>query len=249
MVPNNKATMITWIKQELGEPVIRINVADSQIENSIDKALDYWKEFSESGQERSYLRVQITQDDLTNNYVPLPANVQAVLGCYGPVTMAGSSSPDSLFNFNYQLMASTVWDLVAFGNLSGFFIAKQYLSEIDFMLNQAPMVMYRVTTGRLVFAPELAKRMNVGDYLIVEVQAYLDETTFTKVWGNRLLRNLALAYTKKIWGNNIKKFSGVTLPSGITLNGSEIYNDALVDIEAAEEEIQANQEPLGIIIG
>ena len=41
----------------------------------------------------------------------------------------------------------------------------------------------------------------------------------------------------------------MTLPSGITLNGTEIYNDAIADIQAAEEEIQNNQEPLGIIIG
>ncbi len=38
------------------------------------------------------------------------------------------------------------------------------------------------------------------------------------------------------WGNNLKKFEGVQLPGGVTLNGQTIFNEAMEEIEALKQE-------------
>jgi hypothetical protein len=32
------------------------------------------------------------------------------------------------------------------------------------------------------------------------------------------------------WGSNLKKFGGIQLPGGVTLNGKEIYEEAVEEI-------------------
>lgn len=60
------------------------------------------------------------------------------------------------------------------------------------------------------------------------------------VWGDRFLKKYAYALIKLQWGNNLKKFAGVQLPGGVTLNGKEIYDEAVEEIARLEEEIQIN---------
>jgi hypothetical protein len=52
------------------------------------------------------------------------------------------------------------------------------------------------------------------------------------------------------WGNNLKKFAGVQLPGGVTLNGKEIYDEAMEELAKLEEEMQViNVLPNEILVG
>ena len=70
------------------------------------------------------------------------------------------------------------------------------------------------------------------------------------VWGDRFLKKYAYALIKMQWGNNLKKFAGVQLPGGVTLNGKEIYDEAVEEINKLEEEMQViNVLPNEILVG
>ena len=70
------------------------------------------------------------------------------------------------------------------------------------------------------------------------------------VWGDRFLKKYATALIKMQWGNNLKKFSGVQLPGGVTLNGKEIYDEAIEEINHLEEEMHIiNVLPSEILLG
>jgi hypothetical protein len=70
------------------------------------------------------------------------------------------------------------------------------------------------------------------------------------VWGDRFLKKYAYALIKMQWGNNLKKFAGVQLPGGVTLNGKEIYDEAVEEIAKLEEEMQViNVLPNEILLG
>ena len=60
---------------------------------------------------------------------------------------------------------------------------------------------------------------------------------------------LAEFFREKQWGNNLKKFEGVQLPGGITLNGQNIYQEALDELTKIEEEMNLAWElpPDGLI--
>ena len=70
------------------------------------------------------------------------------------------------------------------------------------------------------------------------------------VWGDRFLKKYAYALIKMQWGNNLKKFAGVQLPGGVTLNGKEIYDEAMEELAKLEEEMQViNVLPNEILMG
>ena len=56
------------------------------------------------------------------------------------------------------------------------------------------------------------------------------------VWGDRVLKDLATALIKRQWGSNMKKFSGIQMPGGITLNGQIIYDEAEAELKAMKAE-------------
>lgn len=55
------------------------------------------------------------------------------------------------------------------------------------------------------------------------------------VWNDRFLKEYATAKIKYQWGSNMKKFGGIQLPGGVTLNGKEIYDEAIEEIKSLEE--------------
>jgi hypothetical protein len=57
------------------------------------------------------------------------------------------------------------------------------------------------------------------------------------VWDDRFLKKYTTALIKRQWGENLKKFGGITMPGGVTLNGKEIYDEAVEDISKIEEDI------------
>ena len=56
------------------------------------------------------------------------------------------------------------------------------------------------------------------------------------------LKRYATALIKRQWGANLIKFEGMQLPGGVTLNGRQIYDDAVNEIKDVEEQMQLKYE-------
>lgn len=246
-LPNSRIALIQHCMEELGSPVIRVNVSPEQVETAISRSLQFWREYHESAQERTYVAIPLTQEMIDTNTVLVPPNVQSVLQVLHPNAFGGSAGGESLFDFNYQFMAHNIWDIMNFGGGSGYFIARQYLADMTHMLSPVPPFRFRSLSGKLHIDSPLRQYYTPGKYLVAEVYAYLDEIDNSRIWEDRYLGELSTAYIKKIWGSNLKKFSGVTLPSGITLNGQQIYDEAVAEAKEAEANIKSHMEPFGFI--
>ena len=57
------------------------------------------------------------------------------------------------------------------------------------------------------------------------------------VWNDRFLKKYATALIKKQWGENMKKFGGIQMPGGVTLNGKEIWDEAVEELSKLEEDM------------
>lgn len=251
-LPTSKVELGQWVLRELGEPVIRVNVSEEQVDDAIDTAMQFWQEYNEAGQERVYITKQVSLAEIEAGFIEMPSNIQSVYKVIDP-RQPGSSktSGESLFDVTFQFMSFNVRGFTGTGTggtgaLSDFVILRQYMAELDRMFSIQPSFRFRHTTGRL-FIDFMHQYYNEGDYILVEVQQYIPET-FEKLWQNRLLRGLATAHVRKKWGTNLSKFQNVQLPSGMTLNGLEILSQANDDIEKYEKEIISNGEPTGVII-
>jgi hypothetical protein len=70
------------------------------------------------------------------------------------------------------------------------------------------------------------------------------------VWDDRYLKLYATALLKKQWGSNLKKFTGIQMPGGITLNGQVIYDEAKEELKELEEDmISMNTLPGEMFLG
>ena len=84
--------------------------------------------------------------------------------------------------------------------------------------------------------------VQAGTVVIAECYAIINPSDYISVWNDRWLKEYATALIKRTWGNNLKKFAGVQLPGGVTLNGDKIYEEAVEEIKALEDEMSSNYE-------
>ncbi len=62
--PASRTELINYCKRQLGAPVLEINVADEQVDDLIDDALQFFNERHFDGVAQTFLKYKITQDDI-----------------------------------------------------------------------------------------------------------------------------------------------------------------------------------------
>ena len=63
--PSPRSELITYAKRQLGAPVLEINVADEQVEDLLDDAIQYFQERHFDGVYPTFLKYKITEADIT----------------------------------------------------------------------------------------------------------------------------------------------------------------------------------------
>lgn len=248
MIPKTRRELNTRILQDLGEPVIKVNVAFEQTENAIDDALEYWSQYHHEGQDRSFLKVVITQEMLDTNVVPIPESIFSVLSIVD--AKQANKGDNAWMSFEFEMTRDALYDSMKAtggGGMSQFIMTKQYLTDIQDYLKKPLPFDFRMHKHELTIFGNLSQYFSVGSVMLLEVQGYLWKSSYN-VWGDDALRKLATAYTKKYWGQNLSKFSGVALPGGQVMNGMAMLQDAQAEIEKQEQYILSLVEPNGIVI-
>lgn len=250
MIPQNKDDLIQRILEDLGYPVIKVNVAQQQLDNAVDDAIAYWQQYHHEAQDRSFLKVVLTADMLAENKIPMPPSVFSVLSIVDP---RASGSNAGWMSYEFEMTRDAIYDSIRPGgggfsnSMSTYVMTKQYLSDIKGLINAPIPFDFRMYKGDLYILSNLGSIFKEGDTILIEVMGFLYKESYN-IWGDEALRKLATAYAKKYWGMNLKKFSGVALPGGTLLNGDAIYQDALQDIEKYEQYIFGLQEPTSIVL-
>jgi len=94
------------------------------------------------------------------------------------------------------------------------------------------------------------EEVTADEHLIIECYRKIDPATFTDIFDDIYLKRYATALIKKQWGANLSKFNGVATLGGVTMNGEQIYSQAIEEIQRLEEQIQLSFEtPIDYMIG
>lgn len=245
-VPNSRESLKDYCLRKLGYPVIEINIAEDQIEDSIDDAIDYFQEYHLDGTERQFIAIKITQTDIDNKYVILDDKVVSVMKVYNYANSADSTT--ALFSATYQIRLNELWDMSS-GTMSQFVISQQYVALLNDTLNPETRFRFRRHTHKLELDLSWAVKLDVDNYILVEVYQNIDPEEYNEIYGNWLLRKLATAYMRRQWGYNLIKFAEIKLPGQVSLNGERILNEANKEIEQLELDfITKYSEPLEFFI-
>jgi hypothetical protein len=301
--------LIDYCLRRLGHPVIEINVDDDQVEDRIDDAFQFYREYHYDAVEEVYLKAQVTASNivlttstantfgvgeiLTGQTSGVVSTVQsnnnanvifafkttedksfvagetitasggntavvasfikgsfdnryfdiadAVTGIKNVLPFFDRTSGINLFDIRYQMLVQDLYNIMSV-DMIHYNMVQNHLRLInDLLVGQKPFRFNR-HMNRLYVDMDWERDAGINDYLIVNCYRILDPSTYTDVFDDIFLKRYATSLIKRQWGENLKKFSGVQLPGGVTLNGQQIFEEALQEIQQIEEEMQSRFE-------
>lgn len=248
-LPTTRQQLKDHALRRLGAPVIDINVDDSQLEDRIDDALQFFADYHYDGAEKLYLPHAITQTDIDNGYLDISGIDDSVLSITN--VMQFSTLGANMFDLQYQIALNDWYGWHSgSGTMTNYALIRQNMALVQQMLDPAKSYRFNRSTMRLYIDMDWSKEVEVGDYLSLEVYATIDPEQFTKVYQDRLLKEYVTALFKRQWGANLSKFQDIVLPGGVSFNGQQIFDQANEHVQKIEEEMQVKfEEPPGFIVG
>jgi|TARA_R110002050_G_scaffold297411_4_gene458836 hypothetical protein len=262
--PASRSDLVNYCKRQLGAPVLEINVADEQIDDLIDDALQYFHERHFDGVTQTFLKYKITQDDIDRGKGRGGSNP------IGIVTTTATSTVGITSTFSYEETSNFIQvppevigiskifrfdgsstktnnmfsvkyqmflnDMYSFGSteILTYAMTKRYLEDLDFMLNTEKQIRFNQRQDRLYLDIDWGS-VTKDDYLVLDCYRLLNPNDFTRVWNDSFVKRYVTQLIKRQWGQNLMKFQGVKLPGGVELNGRQIYDDAQKELDSIRE--------------
>ena len=268
-IPTTKATFKSYCLRALGDGVIDINISDDQADDRIDEALQYFAQYHYDGVEKMYLKYQITQTDIDrargnttttsadsidstitgsfkegSNFIPMPSAVVSVSNIFD----FSNAMTNNMFDIRYQLRLNDLYDFSS-TSIIHYQMTMQQLDMLSHVLVGEVPIRYNQHQNRLYLDMDW-EQITVGEFLIIECYRKIDPETYTDIFDDIYLKRYATALIKRQWGANLSKFNGVATLGGVSMNGEQIYSQAIEEIQRMEEEIKLTFEtPIDYMIG
>lgn len=300
--PSSRQNLIDYCLRQLGHPVLEINVDDDQLEDRVDEALQFYREYhfdavelvylkekmqysvitvsgvlasnfkvgetltggtsgvtaqvveitaankvkikarsgtfttsetltgSSSGHTASYL--SIVEGNLDNQYLTLNDNITSVIRV---LPFTSRTRGIDMFDVRYQILLNDLYSLQS-TDIIYYSQVKTQLQLINDLLVGVKPIRFNRHMNRLFIDMDWGQDADEGEYMIVECYRILDPDTYTDVYNDMFLKEYLTALIKRQWGTNLKKFEGVQLPGGVTLNGQKIFDEAVEEIRILRED-------------
>ena len=275
-VPTSRGQLINFGLRKLGYPVLEINLDTDQIHDALDDTIQLYQQRHYDGIERMFLKYKITQEDIdrgtakgtdgvgivtttgiqtsnvtvtsnfyeTSNFLAVPEHV---IGVHRIFKFDSSSISGGMFSIKYQLFLN---DLYYFNsvNLLQYAMTKTYLEDIDHLLTTEKQIRFNQRQDRLYLDIDWGAE-TVGNFIVIDCFRALDPEKYTQVYNDPYVKKYLTALMKKQWGQNLIKFRGTKLPGGIELNGREIYDEGVRELDALRSRMAQDYEmpPLDFI--
>ena len=254
--PRTRQALIDYCLRALGFPVIDIDVDPDQIEDRIDDALSFFGDYHFDASEKLYFPHQITQSDVDNQQILLPPHIITVTRV---IPLQNTANSLTMFDVRYQMRLN---DLYTFTSTSiiHYDMMMKHLALLEFEFNPERSIRFNrhkqaigpdgTLWGVLKAEWDWSKDVAVGQFVVIECYGVLDPEANADVYNDRFLKDYATALIKRQWGANLSKFSGVAMLGGVTLNGTDIYNQANDELKQLRDDIQLKYElPIDFMMG
>ena len=239
MAITTRQNLIDYCLRRLGAPVTEINVDDDQVSDRIDDAIEFFQEYHFDGVEKVFLKHTITQDDIDNEYLVVVDPVISVLRIL-PIPNFNAFQT-GFFNEEYQLRLQDLENFRA-STMIDWAMSQVNFSLVAHLFSIQPTLLFNRKQNKMYLETDWSNKFDVGTILIIEAYRALDPATYPEVYNDMFLKKYATALIKQQWGSNLKKFTGVTLPGGITLDGQTIFSEAMEEITKIEDEMSLKYE-------
>ena len=193
-----------------------------------------------------------------SNYIQVPSHIIGVENVMVPPESTGSG-------FGYAgggLLgpgAAVPYGGIGYGYLGGmgywgnadmvsYYIAKGWYETYNFLFNPKAIIRFNKRQDRLYLDINWSTT-KAGDVIIIDCYRALDPEQFCEIYNDSWVKKYLVAAIKKQWGQNLIKFSGTKLPGGIEMNGRQLYDDGVKELEEIKQDMSSTYElpPLDFI--
>ena len=217
-----------WILEELGDSLITVEITDKQLDHAINEGLQMYTEFADL-QNEDYILLPLS-GYIEGEGLPLSGyNVRSIF----TIDEGFSGGVNKLFSIDNQMLNAGQFPLWGQGgSFVTYELAAQYRDMAKRMLAQSFDFSFDVRNQMLKLFPDPVAQ-NIGGYIILGAHIVPPEDELV---GEQYVKRLALAKAKMMIGRVRKKFAGVQLPGGGTIDdsigdeGKEEWDRAVDDI-------------------
>jgi len=238
MIPVDRQTFKDYCLRKLGYPVTDVNVSEEQIDDRVDEAIFYFNKFHYDGTEKNYYKYQVTDTDITNRYITMPANIIGVSNIFDITALSGSNN---LFSASFQLALSDLFSINGM-DLVPYYSVLQNLSLIQQILVGQKPIRFNSITNILHLDMDWAT-VPSGMFLLIDCYSVIDPSIYPNFWKEEWLVNYACQLIKQQFGTNLKKYN-MPMVGGVTFNGQQIYNEATEELKAMRQELNDVYSPI-----
>ena len=270
--PTTRQELIDYCKRKLGAPVLEINVADEQIDDLVDDAIQLFQERHFDGVYPTFYKYKITQNDIDRGRSPGNNSVVGLVTTTVTTNIVGTATTFSYTeNSNYLQVPPNIIGVNKIFQFDGtntitnnmFSIKYQiFLNDVYHLgavelLSYAMVKTYLEDLGFLLNTQKQIRfnkrqdrlyldidwgSISVGTYVIIDCYSTLDPNDYARIYNDSFLKPYLTSLIKRQWGQNLIKFQGVKLPGGIELNGRQIYDDGQKEIDVLMEKMSNTYE-------
>jgi len=107
--PTNRQELVDYCLRQLGAPVLEVNVAEEQIDDLVDDAIQYFQERHFDGVEKVYLKYQITQGDIDRGKARPGDSSVGIASTSATTSIVGTATTFTYYeNSNYLQVPSNI---------------------------------------------------------------------------------------------------------------------------------------------
>lgn len=230
----SRKDLIDDVYTTLGAPVVRVNLTEEQVSKAIDTSIKIlWRWHTDFSFE-NYYAYEITADDAARGWFILPEQFDAITDIL----------PRSLPT-NDMYFTSALWQIQreTMNSTTGYY----NISLVDYVAMQERWYNLRATMGANLMPYKYVAlqrrviphfKLHEGEFIAMQVNEVVDaEGTdpsaikSSLLFDNDLLKKLAVGHSKVMWGNILQRFSGMTLPGNVQINGTDLIDQGGKEID------------------
>lgn len=238
--PSDRESFKEYCLRKLGAPVIEINVADEQVDDRIDEAISFFRDYHYDGSQLVYMKHQLTETELEQGWIAVPSRLLGITRIFDLGTSISTGS--GMFNVSYQFVLNNLEQITGY-DVTNYYMTMQHLEFLQEILVGKPLIRYNRHVDKL-FIDIRKNTLKAGSFIIMEAYDIVDGAVYADFWRDRWLQNYAATLIKEQWGFNLTKFEGMQLVGGVTFNGTQILSDAREERLRLEDQAMNSLQPL-----
>ena len=229
-----------YIRSSLGEPLIKVEVDDVQIDSAIQDTISLYCEYAADGVEHLKIPTKIVPG--ITKY-QLDDNVKAVKNIMSVSSSAFQSIIPAGYGISsFQISMGMLSDFSSF-DMSSISIMNSYFQSLQANYSTPVVWDFNENTKILNILTKDTQNVILLDCAVAYTPKEIDNI-YNHIW----IKKCATAKVKLIWGNILGKYSG-TLIGGSTINYDRLISEAQSELEQLKEELlNTYGEPLGVFV-